>query len=169
MAYFAKFTERGQRALLAAQAEAAKLGRSYVGTEHLLLGVLTEPGAASMVLRGVTLDAVRAEIVQILGKGEEELQGKQMVYTPRTKKVLEQSVREARELNQNYVSTEHLLLALMREREGVAAHVLIKMGVDLSKAREELLLEQWAFDDCAPFFEDVFGIEPVLVVKSSLL
>ena len=139
MAYFAKFTERGQRALLAAQAEAAKLGRSYVGTEHLLLGVLTEPGAASMVLRGVTLDAVRAEIVQILGKGEEELQGKQMVYTPRTKKVLEQSVREARELNQNYVSTEHLLLALMREREGVAAHVLIKMGVDLSKAREELL------------------------------
>ena len=71
MAYFAKFTERGQRALLAAQAEAAKLGRSYVGTEHLLLGVLTEPGAASMVFRGVTLDAVRAEIVQILGKGEE--------------------------------------------------------------------------------------------------
>jgi len=139
MAYFAKFTERGQRALLAAQKEAAQLGRTYVGTEHLLLGVLTEPGGASGVLRGITLDAARNEIIQILGRGEDSVQGKQMVYTPRTKKVLEQSVREARELKQNYVSTEHILLALMREREGVAAHVLIKMGVDLSKARDELL------------------------------
>ena len=139
MAQFAQFTDRGQRALRAAQDEAAKLGRSYVGTEHLLLGVLTEPGAASMVLKGIKLDAVRAEVIQILGRGEENTDGKQMVYTPRTKKVLEQSVREARELKQNYVSTEHILLALMREREGVAAHVLIKMGVDLSKAREELL------------------------------
>ncbi len=139
MAYFAKFTERGQRALLAAQTEAAQLGRTYVGTEHLLLGVLTEPGGAKAVLQGITLDAARAEIVQILGRGSDEVQGKQMVYTPRTKKVLEQSVREARELKQNYVSTEHILLALMREREGVAAHVLIKMGMDLSKARDELL------------------------------
>ena len=139
MSYFAQFTDRVQRALQAAQLEAAKLGRSYVGTEHLLLGVLTEPGAASIVLKDISLDAVRSEIVQILGKGEENLEGKQMVYTPRTKKVLEQSVREARELKQNYVSTEHILLALMREREGVAAHVLIKMGVDLSKAREELV------------------------------
>ncbi|MDO4866303.1 MAG: ATP-dependent Clp protease ATP-binding subunit [Clostridia bacterium] len=139
MAYFAKFTERGQRALLAAQTEAAQLGRTYVGTEHLLLGVLTEPGGAKAVLQGITLDAARAEIVQILGRGSDDVQGKQMVYTPRTKKVLEQSVREARELKQNYVSTEHILLALMREREGVAAHVLIKMGMDLSKARDELL------------------------------
>lgn len=139
MAYFAKFTERGQRALLAAQAEAAGLGRSYVGTEHLLLGVLTEPGASMAVLKGVTLDKARTEIIQMLGKGDEDLQGKTMVYTPRTKKVIEQSVREARELKQNYVSTEHILLALMREREGVAAHVLIKMGLDLSKAREALL------------------------------
>ncbi len=139
MAYYAKFTERGQRALLAAQSEAARLGRTYVGTEHLLLGVLTEPGGATAVLRGITLDQAREEIIQILGRGEERVEGKQMVYTPRTKKVLEQSVREARELKQNYVSTEHILLALMREREGVAAHVLIKMGMDLSKARDELL------------------------------
>jgi len=139
MAYFAKFTERGQRALLAAQHEAASLGRTYVGTEHLLLGVLTDPGAAANVLRGVTLDGARNEIIAILGRGTESIEGKQMVYTPRTKKVIEQSVREARELKQNYVSVEHLLLALMREREGVAAHVLIKMGLDLSKAREELL------------------------------
>ena len=139
MAYYAKFTERGQRALLAAQREAAELGRTYVGTEHLLLGVLTEPGGATTVLKGITLDAVREEVLQILGRGGESVEGKQMVYTPRTKKVLEQSVREARELKQNYVSTEHILLALMREREGVAAHVLIKLGLDLSKAREELL------------------------------
>ena len=149
MAYFAQFTDRGQRALRAAQVEAAKLGRSYVGTEHLLLGVLTEPGAAAMVLKGIELDAVRAEVIQILGRGEEKIEGRQMVYTPRTKKVLEQSVREARELNQNYVSTEHILLALMREREGVAAHVLIKMGVDLSRAREDLLRILSGSDDPA--------------------
>lgn len=139
MAYYAKFTERGQRALAAAQREAAGLGRTYVGTEHLLLGVLTEPGGAVSILKKITLEAARNEIVQILGMGEDSVGGKQLVYTPRTKKVLEQSVREARELKQNYVSTEHILLALMREREGVAAHVLIKMGLDLSKAREELL------------------------------
>ena len=147
MAYFAKFTERGQRALLAAQSEAAQLGRTYVGTEHLLLGVLTEPGGASAVLQGITLDRVRAEVVQILGRGDDDVHGKQMVYTPRTKKVIEQSVREARDLKQNYVSTEHILLALMREREGVAAHVLIKLGLDLSKAREELLRILTGADD----------------------
>ena len=138
MAYSAKFTERGQRALIAAQAEAARLGRTYVGTEHLL-GVLTEPGGAAGVLRGITVERVREAIVQVLGASEEGTMGRQMVFTPRTKKVLEQSVREARELKQNYVSTEHILLALMREREGVAAHILIKLGMDLSKARDELL------------------------------
>ena len=139
MPYFAKFTERGQRALQAAQREAAQLGRAYVGTEHLLLGVLTDPGAARDVLGGITLEAARNEIIQILGRGEDDAPVKVMVYTPRTKKVLEQSVREAQELKQKYVGVEHLLLALMREREGVAAHVLIKLGLDLNKARESLL------------------------------
>ena len=139
MSFFAKFTERGQRALIAAQNEAKALGRSYVGTEHLLLGVLSDPGAAANVLRGVTLDSARNEILGILGRGSDKPDGKQMVYTPRTKKVIEQCAREARELKQDYVSVEHILLALMREREGVAAHVLIKMGLDLSRAREELL------------------------------
>ncbi len=163
MAYFAKFTERGQRALLAAQTEAAQLGRTYVGTEHLLLGVLTEPGAATSVLKGITLDKARTEIVQILGRGEEALKSQQMVYTPRTKKVLEQSVREARDLKQNYVSTEHILLALMREREGVAAHVLIKMGLDLSKARDELLRILTGSDDAPNSTQDGQGIDtPVL-------
>ena len=139
MAYFAKFTERGQRALLTAQREAAQLGRTYVGTEHLLLGVLSDPGAAAGVLKGLTADTAREEIIQILGRGDDNSPVRTMVYTPRTKKVLEQSVREARDLKQNYVGTEHILLALMREREGVAAHVMIKMGMDLNKAREELL------------------------------
>lgn len=139
MPYFAKFTERGQRALIAAQKEAAMLGRAYVGTEHLLLGVLTDPGAAKNALGAVTLEGARKEIIQLLGRGENDAPVKTMVYTPRTKKVLEQSVREAQELKQKYVSVEHILLALMREREGVAAHVLIKMGLDLNKSRDELL------------------------------
>ena len=139
MPEYIKFTDRARRALQASQAEAARLGKSYVGTEHLLLGILAEPGAASMVLRGITQDAVRNEVLQILGRESEPLQNKQIVYSPRTRKVIEQSAREAKELHQEAVSVEHMLLALMREREGVAAHVLIKMGIDLSKAREELI------------------------------
>ncbi len=139
MAFFSRFTERAQRAILAAQREAAGLGRSYVGTEHLLLGVLADPGAAAAVLNPITLDQVRAEVVELLGRGDSEAGPENISYTPRTKKVLEQSAREARELKQNYVGTEHLLLALMREREGVAAHILVKLGVDLGKAREALL------------------------------
>ncbi len=139
MPYFAKFTERGQRALQSAQREAAQLGRTYVGTEHLLLGVLHDPGAAQSVLKGITLESARKEVLQLLGRGEDDSPVKTMIYSPRTKKVIEQSVREAQELNQKFVSVEHMLLALMREREGVAAHVLIKMGLDLSKARDELV------------------------------
>ena len=139
MAFFSRFTERAQRALVAAQREAAQLGRNYVGTEHLLLGVLTDPGAASPVLGGVTVDKAREEITELLGVGENKAPVTAMAYTPRSKKVLEASAKEARELKQNYVGTEHILLALMREREGVAAHILIKLGLNLDKAREELL------------------------------
>ena len=138
MAFYSRFTERAQRALMAAQREAAQMGRNYVGTEHLLLGVLANPGAAGMVLGGITLDAARGEILSLLGQGDNP-EAKATAYTPRTKKVLELSAREAHELKQNYVGTEHILLALMREREGVAAHILVKMGLDLDKAREELL------------------------------
>ena len=139
MAFFARFTERGQKALIAAQKEAALMGRTYVGTEHLLLGVLSDPGKASAVLGNITADTARQEILNLLGKGDDDSPVRTMTYTPRTKKVLEQSGREAQKLKQNYVSTEHLLLALMGEREGVAAHVLIKLGLDLEKARQQLL------------------------------
>ena len=154
MALNDRFTERGQRAMLMAQHEALNLGRTCVGTEHLLLGVMSDPGAAANVLHGITLDAVRNEIISILGKGTEDTHGKQMVYTPRTRKVLEQAVREANDLKQNAASVEHILLALMREREGVAAHVLIKLGLDLNRARDELLHILTGSDDEASGAEE---------------
>ena len=134
-----KFNDRGQHTLSVAREEARKLGRAYVGTEHLLLGVIADPGAAAQILKNVDVNAVRNEIVQLLGRGTDTPDEKRMVYTPSAIKILDQSVREARELNQPYASSEHILLALMRKREAVAAHILLKLGVDLSAAREELL------------------------------
>ena len=139
MAYLGKFNDRGQHTLSVAREEARKLGRAYVGTEHLLLGVIADPGAAAQILKNVDVNAVRNEIVQLLGRGTDTPDEKRMVYTPSAIKILDQSVREARELNQPYASSEHILLALMRKREAVAAHILLKLGVDLSAAREELL------------------------------
>ncbi len=139
MAFFARFTERAQRALLAAQKEAAAMHRNYVGTEHLLLGIMRDPGKAGLILSQFDIDQVRQTILQMVGEGDDTGNIKTMSYAPRTKKVLEQSAREARDLKQNYVGTEHLLLALMFEREGVAAQALMKLGMNLSRAREELL------------------------------
>ncbi len=139
MAFFARFTERAQRALLAAQKEAAAMHRNYVGTEHLLLGIMRDPGKAGLILNAVSEEALRATIVQMVGEGDEQTAGKTMSYAPRTKKVLEQSAREARDLGQNYVGTEHLLLALLFEREGVAAQALMRLGLDLAQARAQLL------------------------------
>ena len=114
MAYLGKFNDRGQHALSVACEEARKLGRAYVGTEHLLLGVLADPGVAAQILKEVDTNAVRSEIVQLLGRGTDTPDEKRMVYTPSAIKLLDQSVREARELNQPYASSEHILLALMR-------------------------------------------------------
>jgi len=139
MAFFARFSERAQRALLAAQKEAAAMHRNYVGTEHLLLGIMHDPGKAGVILSKLDINEVRQAILQMVGMGEDEANAKTMSYAPRTKKVLEQSAREARELKQNYVGTEHLLLALMFEREGVAAQALMKLGMNLTKARQELI------------------------------
>ena len=139
MAFFARFTERAQRALLAAQKEAASMHRNYVGTEHLLLGIMHDPGKAGIVLNKLDINTVRQAILQMVGEGDETTNIKTMSYAPRTKKVLEQSAREARDLKQNYVGTEHLLLALIFEREGVAAQALMKLGMNLSQAREELI------------------------------
>ena len=139
MAFFARFTERAQRALVAAQKEAAAMHRNYVGTEHLLLGIMRDPGKAALILNAVSEEELRATIVQMVGEGDEQAAVQSMSYAPRTKKVLEQSAREARDLGQSYVGTEHLLLALLFEREGVAAQALMRLGVDLAQARSQLL------------------------------
>ena len=135
----ARFNDHGNKALEAAQREAAMLRRAYIGTEHLLLGILNDPGKASIVLEGITLDDARNIVVQLVGWGSDDAEPGNLSYTIRSKTVLEASAREARDLGQDYIDTEHLLLALMRERAGVAAHALGKLGVDLNKAREELI------------------------------
>ena len=139
MEFISRFTERAQRALLSAQKEAAAMHRSAVGTEHLLLGVLRDPGPVGSVFKELSIDEVRRTVLSMVGEGEESGAVRSMTYLPRTKKVLEQSAKEARDLGQSYVGTEHLLLALMREREGVAAQALLRMGVNLNQAREDLL------------------------------
>ncbi len=136
---FARCNEHGRKALEAAQREAAMLGRNYIGTEHLLLGVLNDPGKAGVVLGGITLEDARNQIIQLVGKGDDDSPIKTLSYTIRSKTVLEMSAREARDLGSEYIDTEHILLALMRERAGVAAHALSRLGLDLNKAREELL------------------------------
>ncbi len=140
MFMFDKFTEKAQKAIGLAQEEAKGLKHNYIGTEHILLGLLGEgEGVAAKALMnlGIELDELRERIKSVLGGGEEgsEVQG----ITPRTKTVFELSFEEARRLKHNYVGTEHLLLALIREHEGVAAQILISMGVDINKVYAEVL------------------------------
>ena len=140
MAFFGRFTERAQKALIYAQEEARSLGHNYVGTEHLLLGLLREgEGAAAQVLMsmGVDRDKIREQVEKLVGKGSFNFT-EGFGYTPRTKRVMELSFYEARNLGHNYVGTEHLLLSLIREGEGVAARILKDSGVDLQQVREQI-------------------------------
>jgi ATP-dependent Clp protease ATP-binding subunit ClpA len=139
---FGKFTERARSVLRLAQEEAQSFNHNYVGTEHLLLGLVSEgEGIAARVLikMGVRLEQVRHEIEFIIGRGDRIVLG-EVGMTPRAKKVLELAVDEARRLNHHYVGTEHLLLGLIREGEGIAARVLEKFGVDLREARQNVLI-----------------------------
>ncbi len=141
MAFFGRFTERAQRALIYAQEEARNLGHNYVGTEHLLLGLLKEgEGAAAQVLKGLGIDInkVREQVESLVGKGNYNFT-EGFGYTPRTKRVMELSFYEARNLGHNYVGTEHLLLSLIREGEGVASRILKDSGVDLQNARDQII------------------------------
>ena len=141
MAFFGRFTERAQKALLYAQEEARNMGHNYVGTEHLLLGLLREEGgAAAKVLTslGMEMQKMREYIVSLVGKGNFKF-NEGFGYTPRTKRVMELSFYEARNLGHNYVGTEHLLLALIREGEGVAARILKDAKIDLEKIRELIM------------------------------
>ncbi|WP_096186188.1 ATP-dependent protease ATP-binding subunit ClpC [Evansella halocellulosilytica] len=137
---FGRFTERAQKVLALAQEEATRLGHNNIGTEHILLGLVREgEGIAAKALSalGLSSDKIQSEVENLIGRGEE--QSTQVHYTPRAKKVIELSMDEARKLGHSYVGTEHVLLGLIREGEGVAARVLNNLGVSLNKARQQVL------------------------------
>lgn len=138
---FERFTDRARRVVVLAQDEARALNHNYIGTEHLLLGLIHEgEGVAAKALESmdISLDAVRAQVVEIIGEGQSAPSG-HIPFTPRAKKVLELSLREALQLGHNYIGTEHILLGLLREGEGVAAQVLTKLGADLSTVRQTVM------------------------------
>jgi ATP-dependent Clp protease ATP-binding subunit ClpC len=138
---FAKFTERARRVLSYAQEEAQRFKHNYIGTEHLLLGLVREEdGVAAKVLQnlGVDLQKVRSAVDNIVGQGDRIVLG-EIGLTPRSKKVIELAVDEARRLNHHYIGTEHLLLGLVREGEGIAAGLLNSMGVELEQVRQETI------------------------------
>jgi heme-degrading monooxygenase HmoA len=138
---FERFTERARQVVVFAQAEARALKHNYIGTEHLLLGLLREEqGLAARVLEslGIRIADVRAEVARIVGPGEEVTPG-QIPFTPRAKKVLELALREGLALGHNYIGTEHVLLGLVRENEGVAARILLDFGADAEKVRNEVI------------------------------
>ena len=138
---FERFTERARQVVVFAQEEACVLKHDYIGTEHLLLGLLREEeGLAARVLEslGITVERVRAQVVRIVGSGEEVTSG-QFPFTPRAKKVLELALREALSLGQSYIATEHILLGVVRENQGVAARVLLDFGADAEKIRNGVI------------------------------
>ena len=138
---FERFTDRARRVVVLAQEEARLLSHSYIGTEHILLGLIHEgEGVAAKALEslGISLEAVRNQVEEMIGQGGSSPSG-HIPFTPRAKKVLELSLREALQLGHNYIGTEHILLGLIREGEGVAAQVLVKLGADLSRVRQQVI------------------------------
>ena len=138
---FERFTDRARRVVVLAQDEARGLKHNYIGTEHLLLGLISESeGVAAKALEtmGIKGEAVRASVIEIIGEGEKPVEG-HIPFTPRAKRVFELSLREALQLGHNYIGTEHLLLGLLKEGEGVAAQVLTKQGADLAQVRQTVI------------------------------
>ena len=138
---FERFTARARRVVVLAQEEARMLNHNYIGTEHILLGLIHEgEGVAAKALEslGISLEGVRAQVEEIIGQGQQAPSG-HIPFTPRAKKVLELSLREALQLGHNYIGTEHILLGLIREGEGVAAQVLVKLGADLNRVRQQVI------------------------------
>ena len=138
---FERFTDRARRVVVLAQEEARLLNHNYIGTEHILLGLIHEgEGVAAKALEslGISLEAVRSQVEEIIGQGGSSPSG-HIPFTPTAKKVLELSLREALQLGHNYIGTEHILLGLIREGEGVAAQVLVKLGADLSRVRQQVI------------------------------
>ena len=138
---FERFTDRARRVVVLAQEEARMLNHNYIGTEHILLGLIHEgDGVAAKALEslGISQEAVRQQVEEIIGQGQQAPSG-HIPFTPRAKKVLELSLREALQLGHNYIGTEHILLGLIREGEGVAAQVLVKLGADLNRVRQQVI------------------------------
>jgi len=138
---FERFTDRGRRVVVLAQEEARMLDHNYLGTEHLLLGLLRESGgvaAKALQSLGIGLEAVRHQVVEIIGEGHQAPSG-HIPFTPRVKKVLELSLREAQLLGHGYVSTGHLLLGLLREGDGVAVQVLVRLDANLNLVRQQVI------------------------------
>src|SRR5258708_7141260 len=136
---FERFTDRARRVVVLAQEEARILSHDYIGTEHILLGLIHEgEGGAARALEslGVSLETVRQQVEEIIGRGRVTRSG-HIPFTPRAKKVLELSLREALQLGHDYIGTEHILLGLIREGNGVAAQVLVKLGADLNTVRQQ--------------------------------
>ena len=138
---FERFTDQARRVVVLAQEEARRLDHNYIGTEHILLGLLRDgEGVAVEALDGlgVSLEETRAKVGEIIGHGSDQQSG-HIPFTPRAKKVLELSLREALELGTDYIGTEHILLGLIREGQGVAAQVLVDLGAGLDQTREKVL------------------------------
>ena len=138
---FERFTDRARRVVVLAQDEARLLNHNYIGTEHILLGLIHEgEGVAAEALEslGISLDAVRQQVEEIIGRGQEAPSG-HIPFTRRAKKVLELSLRESLQLGHNYIGTEHILLGLIREGDGVAAQVLVRLGADLNRVRQQVI------------------------------
>src|SRR6201991_173861 len=138
---FERFTDRARRVVVLAQEEARMLNHNYIGTEHILLGLIHEgEGVAAKALEslGISLEGVRQQVEEIIGQGQQAPSG-HIPFTPRAKKVLELSLREALQLGHNYIGTEHILLGLIREGEGVAAQVLVKLGAELTRVRQQVI------------------------------
>src|SRR6266478_3664991 len=138
---FERFTDRARRVVVLAQEEARMLNHNYIGTEHILLGLIHEGegvAAKSLESLGISLEGVCQQVEEIIGQGQQAPSG-HIPFTPRAKKVLELSLREALQLGHNYIGTEHILLGLIREGEGVAAQVLVKLGADLNRVRQQVI------------------------------
>jgi len=141
LSMFERFSDRARRVVVLAQEEARMLDHNYIGTEHILLGLIREgEGAAAKALEslGISLDAVRQQVEEIIGRGQQVPSG-HIPFTPRAKKVLELSLRESLQLGHSYIGTEHILLGLIREGDGVAAQVLVRLGADLNRLRLQVI------------------------------
>ncbi len=169
VAMFERFTDRARRVVVMAQEESRLLEHNFIGTEHLLLGLLRESdGVAAQTLAAldISLETVRARVEEIVGMGRGPTEAGNIPFTPRAKKVLEMALREALTLGHNYIGTEHLLLGLVREGEGVAAQVLAQMGAELAVVRRMVITIVAGIEGQVTAMEGTAAAPPEEVIRS---